>query len=196
MKQLKELREKNNLSKADFALKVGIPASTLSKYENGSLTPDVQVLTKISLLFGVSIDWLLFGDEVPLPSDILEVPFITDDGTNASAGKIIKLHINWLRANNISSENLLIMKVTGDAMFPTFRSGDMLVVDTEQIAPVPDKLYMVRFEEGTALKRCGEKRDNMLTLHSDNKLIPPVTVDLSLGSLYIAGRVVWCGRQM
>jgi transcriptional regulator with XRE-family HTH domain len=46
----------------EFARKLGISQSQLSKYERGIVAPPADVLMRIKELFRVSIDWLLTGD--------------------------------------------------------------------------------------------------------------------------------------
>jgi transcriptional regulator with XRE-family HTH domain len=46
----------------EFAEKLGISQSQLSKYERGTVAPPADVLIRIKEQFRVSIDWLLTGD--------------------------------------------------------------------------------------------------------------------------------------
>jgi transcriptional regulator with XRE-family HTH domain len=46
----------------EFAKKLGISQSQLSKYERGIVAPPADVLMRIKEEFRVSIDWLLNGD--------------------------------------------------------------------------------------------------------------------------------------
>jgi transcriptional regulator with XRE-family HTH domain len=46
----------------EFAKKLGISQSQLSKYERGTVAPPADVLIRIKEHFRVSIDWLLTGD--------------------------------------------------------------------------------------------------------------------------------------
>lgn len=60
---LREIRKKRGISqlKASFALNISREA--LSYYENGKRSPDVDMLLKMSDYFGVSIDYLIRGEE-------------------------------------------------------------------------------------------------------------------------------------
>jgi transcriptional regulator with XRE-family HTH domain len=46
----------------EFAKKLGISQSQLSKYERGTVAPPADVLIRIKEQLRVSIDWLLTGD--------------------------------------------------------------------------------------------------------------------------------------
>jgi len=51
------------ISQIDFARRLGISQSQLSKYERGKAAPTAQVLRRLKDGFGVSVDWLLTGNE-------------------------------------------------------------------------------------------------------------------------------------
>lgn len=57
--RLKELREKENLTQAEFAKKYNITRATYANYENGKTQPDFKILKKLAEQFNVSIDYLL-----------------------------------------------------------------------------------------------------------------------------------------
>lgn len=56
--RLMELREIHGLSKAEFAQKLGINKSAITRWENGDVKPTLDVLINISKTFNVSLDWL------------------------------------------------------------------------------------------------------------------------------------------
>lgn len=56
--RLVELREKHDLTKADFAHRLGINKSAITRWENGDVKPTLDILMKISQMFDVSLDWL------------------------------------------------------------------------------------------------------------------------------------------
>ena len=58
MIRLKELREERRLSQDGLALKLNVSQSTISAYEVGDRTPDLETLIAIAQFFGVSLDYL------------------------------------------------------------------------------------------------------------------------------------------
>ena len=58
MIRLKELREEQRLSQDGLALKLNVSQSTISAYEVGDRTPDLETLIAIAQFFGVSLDYL------------------------------------------------------------------------------------------------------------------------------------------
>ena len=60
---LKTIRKQRNLNQLKVAMDLNISREALSHYENGKRSPDVQMLRKLSRYFGVSIDYLINGEE-------------------------------------------------------------------------------------------------------------------------------------
>lgn len=61
--QLKKLRDSKNLSQEDLAQKLFVSRQSISKYENGEATPDMDNTIKIAEIFGVSLDYLILGKD-------------------------------------------------------------------------------------------------------------------------------------
>lgn len=60
---LKKIRKEKKLSQLKVAMDLSITREALSYYENGKRNPDVEMLKKLSEYFGVSIDYLINGEE-------------------------------------------------------------------------------------------------------------------------------------
>ena len=50
------------MTQADFANRAGINVNTLRNYERGDSLPNLEVAASICKHFGISTDWLLFGE--------------------------------------------------------------------------------------------------------------------------------------
>ena len=61
-KKIAELRKKNNLSQEELDEKVGVARQTISKWEIGDTTPDINQVKIISKIFNISIDELVDND--------------------------------------------------------------------------------------------------------------------------------------
>lgn len=57
-KRLKELREEKGLTQVEFAERVGIGTSTMTRYEIGDREPSLPIARKIADYLGVTIDYL------------------------------------------------------------------------------------------------------------------------------------------
>lgn len=71
MLRLKELRENRNLTQAELAKLLKVSPSAIGMYEQGRRDPDSSTLKKLSVLFNVSVDYLL--DNQPPQKDSLPV---------------------------------------------------------------------------------------------------------------------------
>ena len=60
---IKKLREGAGLTQDEFAEKIFVTRTAVSKWENGKSYPSIDSLKEISNLFGVSIDSLMSDDE-------------------------------------------------------------------------------------------------------------------------------------
>lgn len=66
-KRLYELRKQKGLSQEELAGKLNVSRQTLSKWELGESTPDMEKLVLISDYFNVSLDTLVLGKEQENP---------------------------------------------------------------------------------------------------------------------------------
>lgn len=57
-KRIKELRLGMSMTQEQLAQKLGLSSQAISKWENGTTMPDIQLLPELSVVFGVSIDSL------------------------------------------------------------------------------------------------------------------------------------------
>lgn len=60
--RLAALREKLGLDQAAFAKALGIEKNTYNAYERGKRSLSIETAKKIRRRYGISVDWLLFGD--------------------------------------------------------------------------------------------------------------------------------------
>lgn len=56
--RIKQLREENGLNKTEFAKRVGVNRTTITRYENGELKPTLEAMININKAFGISLDWI------------------------------------------------------------------------------------------------------------------------------------------
>ena len=57
-KQIRTLRQRKGVTQEALAEVVGVSAQAISKWENGVTTPDIELLPKLAIYFGVKIDEL------------------------------------------------------------------------------------------------------------------------------------------
>jgi len=57
--RLKELREAKHLSQTDVAERLNVTRSTVSGYECNTITPSVEQLVKLAVLYNTSLDYMM-----------------------------------------------------------------------------------------------------------------------------------------
>lgn len=65
--RLYQLRKQKGFSQEELANRLNVSRQTVSKWEVGDSTPDMEKLVAISDLFDVSLDMLIMGKEAPVP---------------------------------------------------------------------------------------------------------------------------------
>ncbi|CAJ1227927.1 hypothetical protein LZY01_00210 [Levilactobacillus zymae] len=74
--QLKKLRKATNTTQDDLASQLFVTRQAISKWESGDSTPDLTNLIKLTDIFNVSLDTLVFGrDEQDSKVDTSEFVF-------------------------------------------------------------------------------------------------------------------------
>lgn len=84
--QIKELRLNRNMSQVELAKKLFVSKQSVSNWENENIMPSVEMLIKISEIFGVTTDYLLgLSEKHTLNTDgltdlqITHIQFLIDD---------------------------------------------------------------------------------------------------------------------
>jgi len=57
--RVKELRKERGWSQGELADKVGTDARQISRYENGRITPSLDVVARLAEVFNISLDYLV-----------------------------------------------------------------------------------------------------------------------------------------
>lgn len=91
---------------------------------------------------------------------------------------------------------LAAMLADSDAMAPTIRSGDQLLIDTSQCLAERDGLYALPGETAPLIRRISmDPITRRLNILADNSAYPS-QYDHDRRSLTIIGRVIWIGRTL
>lgn len=72
--RLRELRQQRKMTQFDVARYLGITDSAYGYYEQGRREPSMDVLLKLSSLFGVTVDYLLGKTDDPHGHAPMEIP--------------------------------------------------------------------------------------------------------------------------
>jgi transcriptional regulator with XRE-family HTH domain len=69
-KKIKQLRKDKGLQQKTVATDLGLDQSNYNKVENGKREPSVEVLQKLSVILGVTVDELLNPDDKKQPTPV------------------------------------------------------------------------------------------------------------------------------
>ncbi|WP_206035723.1 S24 family peptidase [Roseomonas sp. HF4] len=107
--------------------------------------------------------------------------------------------VDWLRqVSQGEIGDLIVVVIDGDAMEPTLRHGDRVLVDMGSRRPQQkDGIYLLRTAGGLQAKRvAANPLTGLVTVISDNREHYPCFSDLQPDDITVVGRVTWLGRQV
>lgn len=103
----------------------------------------------------------------------------------------------WLRGIGVQPSHASVIRIDGEAMAPTLRHGDDIIVDhSDTIGRLRDGIYVLRLEEVLMVKRIAiGPRRGIFSIVSDNTLYPSWG-EMDLDLVTVVGRVAWVGRSL
>lgn len=105
---------------------------------------------------------------------------------------------DWLeRLTRSKADDLSIIKVEGDSMFPTLNDADDIMVDRSAArGTISDGIYVLRRDDTLMVKRITVNPSRRsYNVSSDNPAYASWP-DCSPGDIDVLGRVVWAGRKI
>lgn len=83
-------------------------------------------------------------------------------------GPPIVFRADWYKMNGYKPEKMLAMRVSGESMYPTLHQDDLIVINTEQVAPKDGIAFVVAYEGEIVVKRL-VRDEGEWWLSSDNQ---------------------------
>jgi phage repressor protein C with HTH and peptisase S24 domain len=213
-------RKSNDFKQKELASILNISLPTMNHYESGKRSPNSVLLSQIAKILGCDPGWLLTGEGQAEKKVLLNesIPSSTLDDfillprynieSSAAIGSVIHSeqivdHLAF-KASWVSKEletdpkNLLLIHSIGDSMEPTFRSGDLLLVDRKKARMKGDGIYLINFDDGLMVKRLEWMMDSTVVIRGDNTSVSreqKITA-IEMEKLHLLGRVVWVGGKV
>ncbi len=215
--RIREAREKASMTQEELAARIGIAPPTLSKYENGHRVPDAELLAEMVRVLKCDPALLLMGpgqypEQLPQregsaeeKTDYLNYVFVPQVSGAISAGgglvpdNVVELKIafrkDWIDRRG-DPRNMALIRVSGDSMEPTLRSGDLALVDHSRNYVDPQGgIYAIAIDHTIMIKRIQVLHPSKkIKVISDNGLYESFETDLE--RLRINGKVIWFGREI
>lgn len=197
--RIKYLMREMGLKQVQFAERVGVDTSNLSKYLNAHMPLSESFLNRIVVNLGVSKEWLSEGTDLPFGKAVVRA-----DGDNPAAGGAgatpvydvdVTAGVSSGRNELFASENIVgwvnlpnmspdcrIVRVSGDSMAPVIMDGDFVAV-REVSNPSQiywGQIYVVQLDDFRLVKYLRRHTDpNMVVLRSENANYDDMDVRLS-----------------
>nr|WP_271401577.1 XRE family transcriptional regulator [Salinicoccus roseus] len=196
-KIVKNKRESMGIKQTDFADRLGIHKSTLSKYEKGMRKIPMDDIGKMAEVLGMSIEDLLLERQTVTEVPIKQIPVVSQ----VSAGMPIYAEENIIEytyiADTITKDGreYFGLKVDGDSMDKEFRPGDIVIIEkgscieNGQVGVVQVNGY------NATLKRVKYVNDSLLLLPESNNPAHEPQVYNNDDEVTIIGRVVGLNRK-
>lgn len=175
--RLKEERKKIGISQKDFGRKIGVAESTISLYESNKRSPDKEILKKISLVLGVSVDYLL-GEDTPYltskESKYVRIPVLG----RIIAGlpmEAIQEPIDWeeIPRELAATGEFFALKVKGHSMEPRILEGDVVIVKKQpDVESGKIAVVLVNGNEAT-LKRVKKQKEGITLIATNISIYEP-----------------------
>ena len=186
--RIKYLMKEMGLKQVQFAERIGVDTSNLSKYLNAHMPLSESFLNRMVVNLGVSKEWLMEGTDLPFGKAVVRV-----DGDHVPAGGVgatpvydvdVTAGVASGRNELFSSENIVgwvnlpnmspdcrIVRVSGDSMAPVIMDGDFVAV-REVSNPSQiywGQIYVVQLDDFRLVKYLRRHTDpNMVVLRSEN----------------------------
>ena len=112
---------------------------------------------------------------------------------------LISFEPEWLNKEiGVNPNDVFLMLVDGDSMYPTLKNGAMIMVN-KHFNGLCDGVYVMRHEQNLLVKRLQMLPNGIIKVKSDNSLYEPWEINkenLDGTDIEIIGRVVWSGQRM
>ena len=186
--RIKYLMREMGVKQVQFAERIGVDTSNLSKYLNAHMPLSESFLNRLVVNLGVSKEWLMDGNDLPFGKTPVRVdgevvasangggtPVYDVDVTAGVASGRNELFaseniVGWVNLPNMSP-NCRIVRVSGDSMAPVINDGDFVAVrevsNPNQI--YWGQIYVVQLDDFRLVKYLRRHSDpNMVVLRSEN----------------------------
>ncbi|QZD90015.1 S24 family peptidase [Qipengyuania aurantiaca] len=203
--RLVELTEKSRTSLASLSSMLGRNPSYLQQFVRKGSPRKLEEADRRRLAEFFGVDEVELGAVPARPTlreseDFVAVPRLALDASagpgSFSAEEIsfdsFRFSRRWLREMGLDGADLSAIRVEGDSMEPTLRSGDEIFVDRNK--RVGEGVHVVRIGDTLHVKQVQASAPGRIALISANEAYAPI--ELAREEVEIIGRVVWKGGRI
>jgi phage repressor protein C with HTH and peptisase S24 domain len=194
----------------ELARAMGVSPQVITNWESRGVSQ--SGLVKAQKVLGCSPVWLASGaGEMFVNKDMrqsgfalradVSIPLLAAKGSMGDGELVYEgdqiidmmpLAKEWVLRNIKSPpEALRVITGAGDSMEPTFKSGDLLLVDTSKTTVDIDGVYVLSAHNRLFIKRVRQRLSGEFEISSDNPTVKTVDVLTGSSQVTVHGRVVW-----
>ncbi len=166
----------------------GSPASRVPAADGGS--PPVQPQNQTGGLF---------DDFVYVPRFHIDSISGEDEIESLQVVDHLAFKAEWVKHElKTEPDKLLLMDYRGDAMDPTLRTGDLVLIDQAHNRFVQDGIYLLQIDRGLTIKRLEHRVNGTVVIRGDNPAASREEVldRKDLSHVKLVGRLVWVGKKI
>lgn len=214
---LKALRESKGLNRKELAKLAGVTASSITLIEAGKRFFSKNSVNKIAAALGCNEEDLFTKDAVIEKRDSRDLILVKKYDVFASAGDGIEVLSEEIEGEialkrdflkkicSADEKNLVFINVKGDSMYPTFKDGDMILIDKTRSDSSTGGIFVLKMGNVLKVKRIFfDHFAKKIRICSDNKveingerLYPDYEINLAdAKEVNILGKVVWAGWSL
>lgn len=199
MNRVNELRKKMGYSQQKLAKILNVHQTAISQWETGRTCPDIEVATKMSKIFNVSLDYLLGNKEKKspelnikniLPIKTKKVPLLGD----IACGKPIwaeQTHGEFISVSNDVDADFCL-RASGDSMIGArIYDGDIVFIKKQDMVKNGEIAAVIIDNEATLKRVYYYPEKNKIVLNPENPAFEPlVYINEELNEIHILGKAV------
>lgn len=199
MNRVNELRKKMGYSQQKLAKILNVHQTAISQWETGRTCPDIEVATKMSKIFNVSLDYLLGNKEKKspelnikniLPIKTKKVPLLGD----IACGKPIwaeQTHGEFISVSNDVDADFCL-RASGDSMIGArIYDGDIVFIKKQDMVNNGEIAAVIIDNEATLKRVYYYPEKNKIVLNPENPAFEPlVYINEELNEIRILGKAV------
>ncbi len=203
--KIKAARKAAHMGQAELGEAIGIGKSSISEWESGKRSPDIDKVKDIAKVLNVTPTYLMGWKEEAAPArpalpdaiPYTPMPLVRVAGAVrcGPGGLAIEEDLGYERADVPNAKDYIYLRATGDSMAPQICEGDLALVHLQPDVESGELAVVVIDGEEGMLKRV-LKREGTLILQSFNASVEPrIVVGEALNDVMIVGKVVQTVRK-
>ncbi len=190
-----ELLANSNETTYTLADRLSLSPGTISRYQNGIISPKMTAVNALAELFNVNPDWLRgekdarrtvartepkngYSEKIASFPVLGSIAAGYDSYADAEqTGDTVSIPQTYLKGRDPSE--FFVLQITGDSMYPLYIEGDLVLIRRQNTATRSGQICAVVYENDKAtLKRVEYNRGrNRLRLIPINPNYPPLTIE-------------------